>query len=257
MSIILNEKEWAMTAIEERDLGKHPTETLSRIARYYRKIDGYSKKETREKLGAFLLQCDPNAVLVKWGDTIDRVVKQADKFELVQLDGIPIYEEELLEVAKIEGRQARRIAFTMLCVAKYWNAVKAENNNWVNTSDKEVMAMANVKTTIKQQCQILHDLKDAGYIQFSRRVDSLNIRVLPIFNDGEQTLYITDYRNLGNQYLMYCGEPYAQCCECGLTIRKKNNKQLYCSGCKKEVKVRQNADARRRKLHAFSGEIVQ
>ena len=39
--IILNEKEWAENAIQERVVGKRPTETLYRIAKYYFE-EGYS-----------------------------------------------------------------------------------------------------------------------------------------------------------------------------------------------------------------------
>ena len=44
MSIVLKENDWAEKMIQSKSLGKKPSETLRRIARYY--IDnGYEKKK--------------------------------------------------------------------------------------------------------------------------------------------------------------------------------------------------------------------
>ena len=67
MSIVLNEHYAAEEAIKNKSLGKKPSETLGRIARYY--IDEYNitdKKAIRKKLDSFLLQCDPTASIPKW-----------------------------------------------------------------------------------------------------------------------------------------------------------------------------------------------
>lgn len=245
MSIILDEKEWARDAMEEKSLGAHPVETLWRVARYLRQVDKYSRQETRERLGNFLLQCDPNAIPVKWSETLDKLVKRADKFPLIELDGIPVTKGELGAIAAIEGAQNQQLAFTLLCVAKYWNAVKKPeyNNNWVNTPDTKIMAMANIKAAIKKQSKMLGDLRDAGFIRFSKRVDSLNIRVMTI-DSGEPELFVTDFRNLGNQYRMYHGEPYIQCSQCGLTVRKSGVRQMYCRECARKVNIRKNGERR-------------
>ena len=87
MSIVLNEYEWAERMIERQDLGKKPTETLTRVAKYYLS-DGYSKREVRQMLDEFLVQCDPSVRLPNWSDTLDRVVKNADRHPLIKVDGI-------------------------------------------------------------------------------------------------------------------------------------------------------------------------
>lgn len=238
MNIILNEREWAQAAIAARSLGAKPADTLCRIARYYYQCEGFKRKETRNKLEDFVLQCDPDAVLVKWIDIIDRAVKQAGKYPIINIDGIDITDGELDVISKIDGKQTKRLAFTLLCVAKYWNAVRETNNSWVNTPDKDIMGMANIKTSIRRQGQMFHEMKDAGYIKFSNRVDSLNIQVLFIDNESPVALRITDFRNLGNQYLLHCGEPYFQCTECGLTIKRNRNVHKYCPDCAAEMYIK-------------------
>ena len=64
MSIVLNEHDWAEEMIRARSLGSKPYETFCRVARYYIDKD-YSKKDVRQILDAFLLQCDPIASLPK------------------------------------------------------------------------------------------------------------------------------------------------------------------------------------------------
>ena len=94
MSIVLNEHDWAEEMIRSRSLGKKPSETLCRVARYY--IDKeYSKKDVRKILDAFLLQCDPVASLPKWANTIDYALARALKYEAIQIDKIDITDAEL------------------------------------------------------------------------------------------------------------------------------------------------------------------
>lgn len=257
MNLVLNEKEWAKEKIERHELGRHPLETLNRVARYYRQADGYSRKETLDKLEKFLIQCDPDVNLVSWSNTLSRIVKQADKYTLAEVNGITVTKKELEAVGSVGNMSAQRLAFTLLCVAKYWNAVNADNCGWVNTADKEVLAMANVKTSIKRQCDLYHALREVGFIQFSRRVDNLNVRVIPIYDD-EQVLYITDFRNLGNQYMMYLGEHYFPCQECGAVVKRNSPRQKYCPSCSSEIRLRQSAESvkRRRKRLALERQIA-
>lgn len=239
MGIVLNEREWAENAIAERNLGKRPSETLNRVAKYYFQCEKYKKSEVREKLEDFLLKCDPNIILVKWADAIDRAVRAADKYPLIHIDSVGITRGEMETIHSLPGKQSRKLAFTMLCVAKYWDAVQPKNNGWVNTQDREVMAMANISTSIKRQNELLHEMRNMGLIGFSKRVDSLNIQVL-FMDDTEVCVGISDFRNLGNQYSLQCGEPFFQCAQCGLTIRKKNNAHKYCPQCAAEMYIRKS-----------------
>ncbi len=244
MSIVLNEYEWAEKMISNRDLGGRPVETLSRVAKYYYE-NGYDKKDIRSMLDTFLIQCDPAASLVHWSDTLDRVAKGSNKYPLVKLDGITISTTEMNKISDLKGKQLRRLAFTLLCVAKYWDKVSPRNNHWVNTSDREIMQMANIKTSIKRQSLMFAELREAGLIKFSKKVDNLNVQV-DFIDNGLPTLHIHDFRNLGYQYLKYCGEPYFECENCGITVKindpNKGRRQKYCSSCAVELYTKQTVD---------------
>lgn len=238
MNIILNEREWARSAIAARQLGARPAETIGRIARYYYQCEGFKRGDVRAKLEDFILQCDPDAVLVKWGDVIERSVRQASKYPIIDIERIDITKAELDKIAGLDGKQLQRLAFTLLCVAKYWNAVREQNNNWVNAPDKDIMALANLKPPIKRQGQMFRELRDAKLIRFSRRVDNLNTQVCFIDESSPVAIHITDFRNLGNQYALYCGEPYFQCKECGIVVKRNRNVHKYCPDCAAEMYIK-------------------
>ena len=234
MSIVLNERECAIEALQRYALGLKPSETISRITKYYRS-EGYKKNEVRNMVEAFMLKCDPNISIAKWQDVIDRNVRDVDKYPLIELDGIPITQSELDACAGLPGKQMKRLMFTLICVSKFYNAVNAKNKNWVNHPDKEIFKMANVVTSIKRQSLMLNDLREAGLIRFSRKVDNININVTCIDNDGDPVLVITDYRNLGYQYMRYCGEPYIECASCGVVIKRVGKNHKYCGDCSADI----------------------
>ena len=252
MSIVLNEHDWAEEMIRARSLGSKPYETFCRVARYYIDKD-YSKKDVRQILDAFLLQCDPIASLPKWSDTLDYAVARASKYDAIQINKIDITDTELNTIGKLNSVQTRRLAFTLLCLAKYWNEINKNNSYWVNNKDSEIMKLANINTSIKRQSLMYHTLNECGLIEFSKKVDNTNVRVCFV-SDGAVALSITDFRNLGYQYLKYCGEPYFECHNCGI-VTKINNpikgcKQKYCKDCAVKIRMQQNINSvmRRRAL---------
>lgn len=257
--IVLNEHEWAEEMIASRSLGKKPFETLSRVSRYY--IDnGIPKNQVRKMLDVFLIQCEPTASIPKWADTIDAALARALKYEAVSIKSIDITKPEMDRIDALDGKQIRRLAFTLLCLAKYWDSISRSKEHWVNNKDCDIMRMANINTSIKRQSLMYHNLNAAGMIQFSKKVDNTNVKVCFV-TPGETVMSITDFRNLGYQYLKYHGEPYFECCNCGITSKINNaqagragRKQKYCNACAAEIAMQQNVNSvmRHRLNHAKS-----
>lgn len=248
MSIVLNEHDEALRIIEKKELGKNMYESLYRVARYY--IDSseekVSKKYIRDKIDAFYLECEPGASIPKREYTLDGAVKHAFKYKAIMIEHIPVSKTELEKIDCVDGQQARRLAFTLLCLAKYWAVIQPDMAGWVKNNDNEIMTMANINTSVKRQCLLYAQLKEAGLIQFSKRVDSTKVKVLFI-DDKKPEMKITDMRNLGYQYQMYFGGPFFVCSNCGMTVRytdpSSGRKQKYCKTCAAEVKMRQNVNS--------------
>ena len=250
MTIVLNEREWTEDMITQRSLGKKPFETMCRVARYY--LDnGIPKRDVRRMMDSFLLQCEPGASLPKWSASLDSALARAMKHNAINLDGVTVTKPEMAKIEACGGKQIQRLAFTLLCLAKYWNAVTGKDDGWVNSKDSDIMRMANINTSIKRQSLMYYNLNTLGMIQFSKKVDNTNVRVC-FMEDGEPALHITDFRNLGYQYLKYHGEPYFVCANCGVTTKLndpvKGKKQKYCPECAVQVATQQmvNSVMRRR-----------
>ena len=132
--------------------------------------------------------------------------------------------------------------------------VSERNNHWANTSDREIMQMANISTSIKRQSALFAELKNADMVRFSKKIDNLNVKVV-FMEEGEVALHIHDFRNLGYQYLKHYGAPYFECENCGLTVKiqepSRGRRQKYCPSCAIEVKTRQNVNAVMRRRNAL------
>lgn len=245
MCIVLNETDRALASIENKSLGERPSDTLRWIARYY--LDsGMHDADVKDTLEEFVLQCAPSASITKWTKTIDSAVTYAQKRNAVDVGYIEITEAEMGAIGKItSGRQTERLAFTLLCLAKYWNICNDSKSGWVNSDDALVMRLANIKTSVKRQCLLYHHLMDDGLISFSKKVDCTNVRVDFIDDDSDVVMRISDFRNLGNRYLMYVGEPYFECAECGVVSKMSGastgRKQKYCPDCAMKVATKQKA----------------
>lgn len=246
MSVVLRENDWAASMIQANSLGKKPSETLRRVARFYMDTYNINQDAARKKLDLFLLQCDPTSSLPKWSDALDFAVNRACKYPAINIDHISVSKNEVEKIDSLEGKQIRRLAFTLLCLAKYWNIVTRKEDGWVNSKDNEIMSMANINTSIKRQSLMFGKLNELGMIQFSKKVDNTNVKVC-FMEDGEEAIRIYDFRNLGYQYLMYHGEPYFTCENCGITtkVNDKGNRrrQKYCPECAAIIKMKQNIES--------------
>lgn len=231
--IILDEKSWAENVLNGLDLGKKPSSTIARLGRYYY-ANGYGKLEIQNLLRDFIIKCDPYARIAQWEPFLESVAKHSDKYPLINIEGVEITKQEMAKINELSAKNLRKLMFTMLCLAKYGNAVSAKNNNWVNFPSKDIFTLANIKITSVRQSLMINDLWNAGFIGYSNLVDNININV-KIVMDGERELLITDFRNLGNQYLQHTEGGYIMCECCGACIKSTNNRRRYCQDCAIEM----------------------
>lgn len=244
--IVLNKSQFAENALKTKDLGKKPSETLYLIAGYYFK-NGLDAGQVRKKLNEFIIQSAPDAMISKWSATVDYAIKRAKKYPIVDIESIPIYEEEMGVIDSLEGVMLKKLAFTLLVLAKYWNTVKDTDDSWVTNDDSEIMRIANISANLRKQSLLYHKLHEQCLIAFSKKVDNTSVQVLYVNESGASVLDITDLRNLGYQYLKYSGEPYFVCENCGVTtkLNSKDSKkpQKYCKSCAAQIAMKQRINS--------------
>jgi len=226
--IVFNEALHAEEVIRTSELGAQPYQALVCVARYYI-AQGFNAETIRERINALYNQHRDCAFI----DIADSVLKEAGRRELVDIRFLSITAAELETIRSIDGLRRQRVAFALLLISKYQNELNQKNHNWVNFKHRDIFAMANVKISVRDQYLLLNDLKALGLIKYNRRVDNLDVRVLYTDEEGSAALEVYDMRNLGFQYMRYCGGSFLECKSCGAVVPRKSPRQLYCVECSK------------------------
>ena len=228
----MNEVARAQDIINTGEFGKKPGASIYLIARYYKQIEKLSNKRIISSIHNMMEQTYPGYIKANWEATIESAVKQAKSKPLIQVDKISVTDKEMDIVDALPNIKDRRLAFTMIVVAKYYNEVYSENNGWVNLDPKYIFDMACVQASKVEQAEMYARLTCAGIITYSRKTGSVNAKVLCLDYLGDTVCEITDMRRIGNDYMMCHGKSYSVCLRCGITFRQnKQNNRKYCSEC--------------------------
>lgn len=232
--IVLNEKEYAEECLKNKTIDDKPFYTLSILAKYYYYCFGYRKKKITELLIDFMEKAYPRYSCNKamWDENIEKIAKNVGKYTLYEIDGVWITKAELETIENIKNKVLERLAFTLLCLAKLSNIKNPNNTGWVNNDAKEIFTLARISCSVSNRYERLGELHQLSLLEFPKRIDNLSCRVTYINDDSEKILFVSDFRELGYEYLKYKGENFIRCRECGILIR--NNKagtKKYCSKC--------------------------
>lgn len=232
--IILNEKKYAEECLKNKTISEKPFFTLAILAKYYYYCYGYRKKRITELLKEFIQTAYPLYEFDKasWNETIEKIANNVGKYQLHEIDGVWITKAELETIAGINSKVLERLAFTLLCLAKLANMRNPNNDGWVNNKTREVFQLAKISCSVQNRFVKLGELYQRGLLELPKRIDNLSVKVTYMNNDSENVLFISDFRELGYEYLKYKGENYTRCKKCGILV--KNNKaktKKYCKDC--------------------------
>ena len=213
------------------DLGDKPSSTLNLLARYYREI-GKNDDEIKELLSDFLNRCLKDKYKEsKWIDSIFYQVIKSKKYNLKKVDNVIVTKSEIEIIQSVKGKSRQKVLFTLLVLAKYYNAVSDKNKNWTNLEYKKIFKLANVQLSIQNQALLINDLYNCGFVNVSKNVGKPNIQVNFVDNESDTVLTITRLKDLGKEYLMFCGEDYIRCQKCGTLVKNYKNTNKYCKTC--------------------------
>lgn len=226
-------------------MNKKPSYDLRLISRYLCQSEGWKPKKIYEYLVSIMEVHYPGFNITAWQNLLFDYTLNSKKKKLVDIPYIPVTQNELLLIDKLTARPMKRVVFTMLCLAKYNNYTKEQNNDWINFQYKDIFKMSNVAATIKEQCSMIHEMRTLGLIHMNRIVDNLSLQICYIDRETQQeeVLQIKDFRNLGYEYLLYCGDHLFRCKRCGILVKRsgvKDTTGCYCKECKSISKKEQN-----------------
>lgn len=209
-------------------------------ARYLYHSQGLRKSGIIKELDRFMQENYPRYNSVDWFNSIEKYANNAAKYPLCECSGVWITENELNTIENIHNKVLERLSFTLLCLAKFRNFRNVNNNNWVNYTNGEIYKLACINTTAFDKDLKFNQLRELGLIEYAKKIDNLNIRVLFVDDNSKSKLFISDFRRLGYEWRLYKGEKYIRCTDCGILVKKTNNKKKYCSDCARVIKNNRN-----------------
>ena len=158
---------------------------------------------------------------------------------------IKIYSTEIEEIEKINDLDLQKIAFVMVCLAKWRNVDFIYLNVGSSIKMKDICDLAMVKATKKNQNLFLYKLNLYKFLDIKLR-PLLKCFIPCITNSGK----IAFECKINDNIIDFWETRHAtRCLNCGNVFEKQGNKQKYCKECAKIVKNRQN-QAYKRKIES-------
>lgn len=238
--IILNEKEYAEECLKSGQLSKNQYRDICLIANYYYHYYGYRNKRILELITDFMKEnsYEYSQNQLMWNEWLEKIAAKAGKYPMHEIDGVWITSKELNVIQSLKNATLEKLAFTLLCLAKYSNLKNPNNNNWVNFEYTEIFKLARVSCKEQDRYLKTGKLRSLGLITGARKIGNLSIQVLFVDNEtnvysrDDGDLFVSDFRELGYEYLLYKGESFIRCADCGILTRgNKNGTKRYCKAC--------------------------
>lgn len=164
------------------------------------------------------------------------LLKNKEKRLFKELDYIPIYQSDIASINRLPTDRLKKLMFTLVVCARYCNC-----DGWTNKktleSHRELFKQANISCTSNEQCCLLHELKELGYISFAKSNTNLNIKITQYEHDDYIAYRVTSFEYLGNQYIGNFKPGYSMCENCHKIIKVRGNRHKYCKRCKDEMQL--------------------
>ena len=251
MNIVMNERKYAEGILngDIADGGRNKLYTIDVVAKYYRAV-GYNDREIKVVVEKWIREKFPGVsekYITSW---IKRSLDASKKFPLYEIDEIIITKPEMeyinsLHSDKVRDRTLRKLAFTVLCFAKF-ESMRGVKDSWINIERKHIFSAANIKNiTRKKQCFMIYTLYSLGYIDLNPKIENHNIKVLGL-KYGDSEITVSNINECGYIFEEYNGKKFVHCERCGAMVPVTNGRTKYCSVCAVEVD-REKARERMRK----------
>ena len=261
MKIETKEKTKLQHILETKELGVKPYDSIILLIKYY-KNQGMNDEEIYDTIDNFILNSDYkeyNTVVDE--ENIRKKIKEVKKGEIKDVEEIYIYKEEIDCIKEVTKVQKQKILFSYLVFLKI---LKVKNNNKKNiiSSDKDIDVFneANTSMTTEKRDLLIKELASLGYFKKITLKDKKNNRPVRCYEllyikeetpDNPVEMVVDDFRELGLQWLEYCGDKKIKRCEvCGKRYKitgKAGRPPKYCKECDKKIKYLQRESSRIKK----------
>ena len=259
LGIIHNEQKVVEEILENKILIVSMSNTIDILIKYY-----YLRNRDIDKLELLYTILDNikacNLETFKASKCEEMITNRIDKFyktirkygednvKLNIIDKVVITKAEVELINTYDDKKVQNVMFIMLVYAKITNQLNNNESYWLNQSLTNIMKEAKV-TDKTRKTDIFHSLYKEGAISTGNRIDRVSIKVNYAYEDSEEAIVITDFDGCIHYWLMYKGEKWKRCEECGkwVKITSKTYAPKYCKTCAREIKLINDAERLREK----------
>lgn len=224
------------------NLGEDIGYTVSLLAKSYF-TEGDDINTARNRLEEDIAKYEPELSKKQSKVFIENALKLSNNHELIKVNEILITQMEMNCIMNIESdnkafktSSLRRLAFTLLCFAKFEMAKNKGNDLWINYNLNRIYKAAKLTGRSESQNNMyLHELYNKGLVKFAPHKNGIGVRVNFVDEDENENsnivVRIKDINYAGDYFLQYCGKKYIECKSCGKPILKTTVNLLYCKDC--------------------------
>lgn len=239
-----------------------PTEIIQLLMKKYY-LDELNKEEMYKAIMIDLEKSfGNNFIYTNWDSNVRRWIKRfyknisihKTKIRMDDIEKILITKGELEKISNLNNLVLEKIAFVMLVYAKISNIQLQSKEGWIRATCSMICKEAHVNLRGIEQQRILNNLYKLKYIKMSKNNSRTNIKINYFHKDSDDGIVINDFDGVVYQYLIWKGEKWKKCEQCGKYFKQKNNRMKYCNICRKE-KEKERAKEGMRKLRE-NGDIV-
>ena len=251
---IFDEKKSIEKMIEERYVdATNPTNTIRKLARYNYYINNYGKSKNYNSIVEYMSQNYSDFSEFAYQKDIDGCIKDVQKTPWKNISSVDITKSEIDFIKKLDDIKKQKIAFVLLCTAKYRDSYNENNNHKTDISMTDLYKMARVVLPQNERSIFLHFLIQDNLIEKHTFASVKNKKLLFVSEDKNDEIVMSleeiDFLELAYTYLDYINNHigYGRCEKCGRMIKHSKTKpRKYCEECGKDVERENNRDRVRR-----------
>lgn len=204
---------------------------VSTIVRYCYHCLGMRRSKIIEYVDGFMYKHYPDYNPFQWHTLIEKYIRKAPGRKLIEINSVPITENEINRIKQLSDVETEKCLFTMLVIAKY-KELAFHSNGWVSEKRDEIFRTANSKVRASNRNLVIHKLYLEGFIELSHTNKKENWKIPFMDFDGATVISINSTINCGLQYLMHNGDKKISICkDCGQFFVKLSNSSTRCRKC--------------------------
>lgn len=245
---IFNEKEYIESIITSKQVDlSNPVNTIRKLARYNYYVNNYSKSKNYNAIVEYMSENFKDFSEITYQKSIDGCIRDVDKTPFRSIKCVQITKRELDKISNLDDIKKQKLAFVLLCTAKYRDQYNPDNCHKTDISATDLYKMARVVLPRDQRNIYLHFLIQDGLIEQHNNSKTKNKKLLFVSEDSNDKVVLklkeVDFKELAYAYMFWKnnGEGFTKCQRCGKTIKQSKTKpRKYCEECAERVNNEQS-----------------